>query len=138
MNIDPTSGEIHDQLPNWSGIHILVVEDDFFNYKFLEGWMGMMNASVIRAEGGQEAVDLCKLRKDVSIVLMDVQLPGMNGYDATRLIKKCRPELPVIMVTANAINEEKIKSEEAGCDGFITKPIDIKKLTSIIGDLLPG
>jgi CheY-like chemotaxis protein len=138
MNNNLTTAENMDHSIDWSGFRILVVEDDFFNYKFLEGWVGMMKAEVIRAESGQEAVDLCLGNDDIHIVLMDVQLPGMNGYDATRIIKQSRPDLPVIVVTANAIEEERIKSEEAGCDAFITKPIDIKRLTKIINDLLPG
>ena len=123
--------------PDWSGYSILIVEDDFFNFKLLEGWVEKMYANVIRAENGQEAVDICLKNDDVNIVLMDLQLPGINGYDATRIIKQTRPDLPVIVVTANAIEEEKIKSEEAGCDGFITKPIDIKNLTSTVNELLP-
>ena len=111
--------------PDWSGYSILIVEDDFFNYKLLEGWVEKMYANVIRAENGQEAVDICLKNDDVSIVLVDLQLPGINGYDATRIIKQTKPDLPVIVVTANAIEEEKIKSEEAGCDGFFTNPFDI-------------
>jgi two-component system cell cycle response regulator DivK len=97
----------------------------------------MLNAKVMRAGGGQEAVDICLTNEDVHIVLMDLHLPGMDGYQATRIIKKARPDLPVIVVTANAIEEEKIKSEEAGCDGFITKPINIKQLTTTVSQLLP-
>lgn len=123
---------------DWSGHCILVVEDDFYNYKFLEGWVGMMKAEAIWAESGPEAIELCKERKDISVVIMDVQLPRMNGYDATRFIKECRPDLPVIAATASDLEEERIKSEEAGCDGFIEKPIDIKKLTKIVEELLPG
>ena len=123
--------------PDWSGYCILIVEDDFFNFKLLEGWVEKMNANVIRAENGQEAVDICLKNDDVSIVLMDLQLPGMNGYDATRIIKQTRPDLPVIVVTANTIEEEKMKSVEAGCDGFITKPIDKNKLTATVNELLP-
>lgn len=137
MNNNETTSEDKVNKPDWSGYSILIVEDDFFNFKLLEGWVEMMNANVIRAEGGQEAVDICFKNNDVSIVLMDLQLPGMNGYEATRIIKKTRPDLPVIVVTANAIEEEKIKSEEAGCDGFITKPINIKQLTTTVSKLLP-
>ena len=137
MNNNETTSEDKVNKPDWSGYSILIVEDDFFNFKLLEGWAEMMNANVIRAEGGQEAVDICHKNDDVHIVLMDLHLPGMNGYEATRIIKKTRPDLPVIVVTANAIEEEKIKSEEAGCDGFITKPINIKQLTTTVSKLLP-
>jgi len=123
--------------PDWTGFSILIVEDDFYNFKLLEGWAGMMKANVIRAEGGQEAVDICLKNNDVNIVLMDIQLPGMNGYDATRLIKEARQDLPVIAVTANPFEDEKEHAEEAGCDGFITKPIDIKQLKTTLYKFLP-
>ena len=131
-----TASENIDRPRDWSGHLILIVEDDFFNYKFLEGLAGMMKAEVIRAENGKEAVDICLEHQDISIVLMDIQLPGLDGYDATRIIKESRPDLPVIAVTANAIPEEKTKSEEAGCDRFITKPIDIFEIKAMVGDLL--
>ena len=90
---------------------------------------------VATAHDGAEAVDLVAEHQP-DIVLMDLQLPGINGYDATRVIKKTRPDLPVILVTANAIEKEKMKSEEAGCDGFITKPIDINQLATTVSKLL--
>jgi len=138
MNKSTTNGGDTGNKPDWSAYCILIVEDDFFNYKLLEGWVEMMHAQFVRAENGQEAVDICQENQDISIVLMDVQLPGLNGYDATRKIKQSRPNLPVIAVTANAIEEEEIKSKEAGCDNFIAKPVDIKVLTKIVGSLLPG
>jgi two-component system cell cycle response regulator DivK len=122
--------------PDWSGYSILIVEDDFFSFKLLEGWAFKLKVNVLRAENGQQAVDMCLEHEDVDIVLMDLQLPGMDGYDATRIIKQRRPDLPIILVTANAIEDERKKSEEAGCDEFITKPIDIKQLTKIIGKFL--
>ena len=137
MNNNITTDKNKSNYPDWSGYSFLIVEDDFFNFKLLEGWVEIMHAKVIRAKDGQEAIDICLKNEDVSIVLMDLQLPGISGYDATRIIKQTRPDLPVIVVTANAIEQEKIKSEEAGCDRFITKPIEIEKLTEAVSDLLP-
>ncbi len=136
MNKNETTAEGQSAKPDWSAYSILIVEDDFFNFKLLEGWAKMMNANVIQADSGQKAVDICLNNDDVHIVLMDLQLPGMNGYEAMRIIKKTRPDLPVLIVTANAVEEEKLKSEEAGCNGFVTKPIDIRKLTTTVNELL--
>jgi CheY-like chemotaxis protein len=124
--------------PDWSGYTILVVEDDYFNFKFLEGWMNRMHADIIRAESGKEAVAMCLERNDIHVVLMDLQLPEMNGCEAMKMIKQHKPDLPVIIVSANAVYEEQRRSEEAGCDGFITKPIDLKQLMITLNKFLPN
>lgn len=113
---------------DWSDKLILVAEDDFFSYKFLEGFLKQTKASILHADDGQKAVNICKENKDIDIILMDVQMPEMNGLDATRNIKKFWPELPIVAQTANAIAEEKQKCFEAGFDDFVTKPINISEL----------
>ena len=113
---------------NWSDKNILVAEDDFFSYKFLEGFLKQTKANVLHAEDGQKAVNICSDQQNIDVVLMDVQMPEMNGLDATKNIKKFRPELPIIAQTANAIAEEKQKCFEAGFDDFVTKPINISEL----------
>ena len=67
---------------------------------------------------------------------MDIRMPLMNGYEATALIKKIRPDLPVIVQTAFTSKEEKQRAEKAGCDGFITKPINKNNLLELIKELL--
>ncbi len=113
---------------NWSDKLILVAEDDFFSYKFLEGFLKQTNASILHADDGQKAVDIVTENQDIDIILMDVQMPEMNGLDATQKIKEIRPKLPIIAQTANAIAEEKQKCFEAGFDDFVTKPINITEL----------
>ena len=113
---------------DWSGKKFLIAEDDFFSYKFLEGFLKQTNAKILHADDGRKAVDICTETKDIDIILMDVQMPEMNGLDATRNIKKFRKELPIIAQTANAIAEEKQKCFEAGFDDFVTKPINISEL----------
>jgi PAS domain S-box-containing protein len=113
---------------NWSGKKILIAEDDFFSYKFLEGFLKQTNAEVFHADDGRKALNICSDKRDIDLVLMDVQMPDMNGLDATREIKKFRKELPIIAQTANAISEEKQKCFEAGFDDFVTKPINISEL----------
>ncbi len=113
---------------NWSGIKVLIAEDDFFSFKFLEGFLKQTKAQVLHAEDGSKALKICQENKDLDIVLMDVQMPEMNGLDATTAIKKIRKNLPIIAQTANAIAEEKQKCFEAGFDDFVTKPINITEL----------
>jgi PAS domain S-box-containing protein len=113
---------------NWDGKLFLVAEDDKFSYKFLEGFLKQTRAEVIRASDGREAVEICRNNPNVDLVLMDIQMPEMNGLIATMAIKKFNPHVPVIAQTANAISEERVRCMEAGCDDFITKPVNINEL----------
>jgi len=113
---------------NWSGKCFLVAEDDKFSYKLLEGFLKKTKADILHAEDGQQAVDICKSNDAIDLILMDVQMPEMNGMEATRYIKKFRKKLPIIAQTANAIAEERQRCFEAGFDDFVTKPINISEL----------
>jgi len=113
---------------NWEKKTFLIAEDDTFSYKLLEGFLKRTNASILHAEDGIKAVEICKSNPDIDLILMDVQMPEMNGMEATKLIKEFRKDLPVIAQTANAIAEEKQKCLEAGCDDFVTKPINMTEL----------
>lgn len=121
---------------NWEGKLFLVAEDDTFSYKLLEGFLKKTQADIIHAEDGSQAVKMCMENENIDLVLMDVQMPEMNGMEATKLIKEFRNKLPVIAQTANAIAEEKQKCFEAGCDDFVTKPINISELFSKIDQWL--
>jgi PAS domain S-box-containing protein len=117
---------------DWKDRNILIAEDDKFSFKFLEGFLKQTNVNVLHAENGKLAVDICLENKEIDLVLMDIQMPEMNGYEATNLIKQNRKQLPVIAQTANAIIEEREKCFEAGCDDFVTKPVNIHELYSKI------
>jgi PAS domain S-box-containing protein len=113
---------------NWDGKLFLVAEDDKFSYKFLEGFLKQTRAEVLRASDGREAVEICRNNPGIDLILMDIQMPEMNGLTATELIKKFNSTIPIIAQTANAINEERVRCLAAGCDDFITKPVNINEL----------
>ncbi|MBN1415078.1 MAG: PAS domain S-box protein [Bacteroidales bacterium] len=113
---------------SWEGRTFLIAEDDKFSYKFLEGFLKQTHANVIHAADGIEAVNLCRSNNKIDLVLMDIQMPEMNGFEATEEIKKFNKSIPVIAQTANAITEERQKCLNAGCDDFISKPININEL----------
>jgi CheY-like chemotaxis protein len=121
---------------NWENKVFLIAEDDTFSYKLLEGFLKKTNATVLHAEDGIKAVDICKSNKNIDLILMDVQMPEMNGIEATRIIKEFNKTIPVIAQTANAIAEEKQKCLEAGCSDFVTKPINISELFAKIDQWL--
>ena len=122
---------------NWQNYTVLIVEDDEICYKYIELVLSRKtNINIIWAATGKQAVDYCKLYDHIDIVLMDIQLPELNGYEATRQIKSGKPDLPVIIQSANALNEELEKCIDAGCEAYVTKPIDISLLFQKIDSLL--
>ncbi|MFW5820802.1 MAG: response regulator, partial [Bacteroidota bacterium] len=116
----------------WDNLIILVVEDNLVSYKLLEISLSKTGCTTFHAENGAEAIEMVKNSPEIDIVLMDIQLPVINGYDATRQIKEIRPELPVIAQTANAMDSDRAKCMEAGCSDYVTKPIVLKNLLPII------
>jgi two-component system, cell cycle response regulator DivK len=108
---------------NWTNKTILVVEDEEINYYYLKDVLRDTKATIIHAHNGLEAVDFCKNNENIDLVLMDIKLPIMDGYKATRAIKEFRPTLPIIAQTAYSLSGEKNLSIEAGCSEYLTKPI---------------
>lgn len=101
---------------------ILVVEDDDINLSFLNEVLKKSGYNLIYAKTGEEAVKICSENREISLVLMDIKLPVMNGYEATTRIKNMRPDLPVIAQTAYAQHLDKDKVFASGCSDYIVKP----------------
>ncbi|MCD4696151.1 MAG: PAS domain S-box protein [Bacteroidales bacterium] len=121
---------------NWADKLILIVEDDDSSFLLLNNYLIKTQVKIIHAQNGRDAVDYCKSNPDIDLVVMDIQLPEINGYEATRLIKKHRKNLPVIAQTAYALAGEREKCLQAGCDNYISKPIDSKKLFRLLNKYL--
>jgi signal transduction histidine kinase/CheY-like chemotaxis protein len=102
---------------------ILVAEDEDFNYLFLEEILGLENLKLVRATNGLEATELCKTDRSIDLVLMDIKMPVLDGYSATTMIRKFRPELPVIAQTALSHDSDREKALNCGCNDYIRKPI---------------
>ena len=107
---------------------ILIAEDDPMSTLLLKRNFKDENFCIYCAENGWEAVELVRHHPEINLVLMDIKMPVMNGYEATRLIKHERPDLPVIAQSAFTSKEDRDKAREAGCDDFITKPISKSEL----------
>ncbi len=115
---------------------ILIAEDDDVSSMLLKKNLTGDNISLLFAVNGWEAVELVEHHPEINVVLMDIKMPLMNGFEATKLIKKIRPDLPVIAQTAFTSKDDREKALEAGCDSFITKPIKKKELLSLVQELL--
>jgi len=110
---------------------ILIAEDDENVYLYFEAIMNKHNYKIIRATNGKEAVDICS-KNDIRLVLMDIKMPVMNGYEALKRIKQIKPNLKVIAQTSYALPEDRILIDEAGFDGYLTKPIIMEDLFHLI------
>ena len=106
---------------------ILVVEDDEINFLFIQSIIKDMATTILWAKDGLEAVNIAR-RENVDLVLMDMKLPIMNGYEATKKIRLMFPNLPIIAQTAFAMGGDKDKVMAAGCNDYISKPIKINDL----------
>jgi CheY-like chemotaxis protein len=119
---------------SWPQKTILIVEDETSNYKYLEALLNN-RARLMWAKNGLEAIDICK-EKQVDLILMDIKLPKIDGFEATRQIKEMKPEIPIIAVTAYAMEADKNESIQAGCNNFISKPFKMEELFSLINSYL--
>ncbi|HKK42700.1 MAG TPA: PAS domain S-box protein [Bacteroidales bacterium] len=102
---------------------ILIAEDEHNNYKLLVELLSPLNAELLYASNGKEAVDLCNSHDDIDLILMDIKMPVMDGYDATREIKKTNPDVPVIAITAYAFESDRERAFQAGCNAYLSKPL---------------
>jgi CheY-like chemotaxis protein len=121
---------------NWEGKVLLVAEDEDFNFIFLEEILMDTHAKIIRAKDGQQAIDLFQSTPQLDLILMDMQMPIINGYEATRQIKQIRNDIPIIAQTAYHYGEAYEEIIAAGCDDFVSKPIDIASLKDMINRYL--
>ncbi len=115
-------------LRSWDDKKILIAEDDQSNYYFLSESLKDTGVEIIWSKDGEETMKMFREHSDLDAVLMDINMPLINGYECTRRIKEERPSLPVIAQTAYAMSGEREVSREAGCDDYLSKPIKVSEL----------
>ena len=116
---------------NWEDRKLLIVEDDAMSYLFLREILKPTKIIILHAPDGRSAIDIVTENLDIDLILMDIKLPGISGYEATKQIKKII-DIPVIAQTAYAMLDDHTKILEAGCDDYISKPINRRNLLRII------
>jgi CheY-like chemotaxis protein/anti-sigma regulatory factor (Ser/Thr protein kinase) len=117
---------------------ILVVEDDLISYQLIEALLSRTNGKIIHVKNGEDAVEVCKLTSGIDIVIMDMRLPFISGYEATEQILKHNPDMKIIAQTANVLCEDKDKCFKAGCIDYIPKPIDPDEFLKLVSKHLLG
>ena len=121
---------------DFSGIKILLVEDIEVNREIAMMMLSEFGFTIETAENGREAVEKSKSLYD--LILMDVQMPIMNGYEATREIRQAGNSVPIIAMTANAMPEDIKRAKEAGMNDHISKPLDVAQMIETISRILKG
>ena len=123
------------------GLHVLLTEDNELNMEIAEFVLQNEGAAVTKAWNGQEAVELFRKSEagEFDVILMDIMMPVMNGYEATKMIRSLDREdaktIPIIAMTANAFTEDRIRAKEAGMDEHVAKPVDAELLIKVIHNL---
>ncbi|MEO5930873.1 MAG: response regulator, partial [Candidatus Kapaibacterium sp.] len=126
--------ELHQSETVLSDRKILVVDDDVRNIFALTSALERHKMKVVYAESGQDAIEYLNKTPDIEAVLMDVMMPGMDGYETMRAIRRSKrfQTLPIIAVTAKAMKGDREKCIEAGASDYITKPVDVEQLLSLL------
>lgn len=118
---------------DWKEIKILVAEDDALNFKLINIALAKTHATILHAINGEDVLKIARLNPDIKLILMDIQMPVLDGYETTRRIKKEFPDMIVIAQTAFAMSDDKEKCLNAGCNDYISKPIDFDEMYRKLG-----
>ncbi len=121
---------------DWSNKTVLIAEDTDMNYIFLVEALKHTNVNILRANDGEEAIDIFKKNEQIDLILMDINMPKLDGFETTKRIKEIKKDIPIIAQTALNIEDAREKSEEVGCDDFILKPIKLKLFLSKLDSYL--
>jgi PAS domain S-box-containing protein len=123
-------------LKDWKTKTVLIAEDVEASFILISELLTGTGVHILHAKDGHEAVDCCEKYPEVDLVLMDIKMPNMDGYEAMKRIKKLKPGLPIIAQSAYAMPSEQQKALDAGADDYLTKPISqpelIKKIEQLI------
>ena len=117
---------------DWSEKTILIAEDELINFRLLEVLLSKTKVKLLRGRDGLEALRIFSENPTIDLILMDIKMPEMDGCEVTRKIRETNTTVPIIAQTAYALEEEREKSIESGCNAYITKPIDKQILLNLI------
>lgn len=120
----------------WHEKAILIIEDDQASFQLLNEFLEMNNCKVIHAENGKDALVILQENNFIDLILLDIQLPIMDGYQVARSIRNINPIIPIIAQTAHAFGSDRSKCKEAGCDDYLAKPIQFDRLEAILNSYL--
>lgn len=132
----PMEKKIHSG-KNLDGYTILVAEDDEVNFAYINEIFKGTGADIIHAANGKEAVDINKQNNSIDLILIDIKMPVMNGYEAIKQIRQTKPNVPIVAQTAYALSDEMLKAFNAGSNDYISKPFKKDQLLNLVSKFLP-
>jgi PAS domain S-box-containing protein len=118
--------------PKVSGLKIVIAEDDETSEMFISITLREFGKEIIKIKTGMEAVEICRNRPDIDLILMDIQMPGLSGYEAAKLIRQFNKNVVIIAQTAFGMSGDREKAINSGCNGYLAKPIDKNELFALI------
>lgn len=121
---------------NWENKTILIAEDSEMNFMLIKKSLEVSGANIIWAKDGKEMIESVENGPQVDLILMDISMPKMDGYTASKTLRDAGYSMPIIAQSAFTIEDEKEKIKEAGCDDFISKPINKEVLLDKIDSLI--
>ena len=137
-SLAPEDGGGPTPLADLAGRHLLLVEDNAINREIVLGLLAGSALTIDVAENGQQAVDQCQQRS-FDLILMDIQMPVMDGLEASRRIRDIDPQVPIIALTANAFPDDIANTRAAGMNAHLSKPISLEQLQAVLRHYLaPG
>ena len=110
----------------------MIAEDDQVSELLLEEELSTVGKEILVAKTGTDAVESCRKNPDIDLVLMDIRMPEISGYEATRKIREFNKKVVIIAQTAYGLSGDREKAIEAGCNDYISKPINIPELLALI------
>ena len=135
--MQPTSTKTNTGVSSWRDKKIHVVEDTDSNYMLIEAMLSTQGPPQLsRSITGRHAVDYIREHPDIDLILMDIQLPDINGYEVTKQVRTFNQTVPIIAQTAYAMYADVVKALESGCNDFIAKPIQLKKILTLLAKYL--
>lgn len=125
---------LYDRAEMFRGKKILIVDDDMRNVFAIKGVLEAGNMNVLTAPDGKKAIQVLEKHPDTNLIFMDIMMPEMDGYEAVRQIRnnKKLKSIPIVMLTAKAMKEDREKSLAAGANDYLAKPVDIEKLLNLM------
>jgi CheY-like chemotaxis protein len=129
--ISPIASE-SDVVNQNKNLKILIVEDDEISKLLLSKAVQMYSKQILKAATGFEAVEICRDNPDLDLIMMDVNMPVMNGYEATTKIRQFNKDVIIIAQTAYGLTSDRDEAVSAGCNDYISKPINISILSGLI------